>query len=234
MTHADSSKREIHVAVIPDGNRRWSRKRGRPEWYGHYSGAKKMEQFLDWTLKHPEIRTISVYGLSTENLNRPKEELAKLWPIYKSEVSKLATSKKVARNSIRVNVVGDESLWRSDFRSAARSVMKTTENYTRILFNILIAYGSQSEILSSMKRVVKTGVKSIPPLRDALIKYMKISKPVDLIIRTGGQCRLSNFLLYQSAYSEIYFSKTLWPDFSEKEFEKILRWFWKQERKFGR
>jgi tritrans,polycis-undecaprenyl-diphosphate synthase [geranylgeranyl-diphosphate specific] len=124
MTHADSSKREIHVAVIPDGNRRWSRKRGRPEWYGHYSGAKKMENFLDWTLKHPEIKTISVYGLSTENLNRPKEELEKLWPIYKSEVKKLVTSKKVTKNNIRVNVVGAESLWRSDFRSAAKSVMK--------------------------------------------------------------------------------------------------------------
>jgi len=112
--------------------------------------------------------------------------------------------------------------------------MKTTERYTKNVLNILIAYGSQSEILSSVKKILKTGVKAIPPLRDALIDYMKINKPVDLIIRTGGQCRLSNFLLYQSAYSEIYFSDTLWPDFSRKEFEKIMRWFWAQERKFGR
>ena len=133
-----------------------------------------------------------------------------------------------------MNVIGEDNLWRSDVKHVAKTVMKTTENYTKSVLNILIAYGSHSEILSSIKKIIKTGVKVIPPLRDTFVKYLKINKPVDLIIRTGGQYRLSNFLLYQAAYSEIYFSNTLWPDFSKKEFEKILKWFWFQERKFGK
>jgi len=228
------SKRDIHIALIPDGNRRWSRKRGKPEWYGHYVGAKKMEEFLDWVLEHPEIKMVSIYGLSTENLKRSEKELSKLWAVYKRELNKLLNSKKIRDNKVRVNVIGEENLWRADVKHVAKSVMKATSNYTKSVLNILIAYGAQSEILSSIKRIVKTGVKAIPPLRDAFVQYLKINKPVDLIIRTGGQQRLSNFLLYQSAYSEIKFSDTLWPDFSRKEFERILKWFWKQERKFGK
>ena len=229
-----SSKRDIHLAVVPDGNRRWSRKSGKPEWYGHFRGAKKMEELLDWVLEHPEIKMVSIYGLSTENLKRSEKELSKLWSIYKREFKKLINSKKIKENGVRVNVIGEESLWRTDVKHVAKSLMKTTENYTKSVINILIAYGAQSEILSSIKRIVKTGVKAIPPIRDTFIKYLMINKPVDIIIRTGGQRRLSNFLLYQAAYSEIYFSDTLWPDFSRKEFEKILKWFWNQERKFGR
>jgi len=227
-------KRPIHLAVIPDGNRRWARKRSKPEWYGHYAGAKKMEQLMDWVLEHPEIKMVSVYALSTENLQRDEKELNKLWIVYKRELKKLLTSKKIRDNNVRINILGEESFWRPDFKHLSGYVMKTTENYTKNVLNILIAYGAQSEILSSIKKVAKAGVKAIPPLRDALIKYLMINKPVDLIIRTGGQKRLSNFLLYQAAYAEIYFTDTLWPDFSRKEFEKILKWFWEQERKFGR
>jgi len=227
-------KREIHVAIIPDGNRRWARKRNKPEWYGHLAGAKKMEQFMDWVLEHPEIKMVSIYGLSTENLKRNKDELKKLWTIYKREIKKLRSSKKIKDNNVRIKIIGEEAFWSPDFKHAAKSVMKTTENYTKNVLNVLIAYGSQSEILTSIKKVAKAGVKAIPPLKNALINYLMVNRPADLIIRTGGQQRLSNFLLYQAAYAEIYFTDILWPDFSKKEFEKILKWFWNQERKFGR
>lgn len=193
-----------------------------------------MEEFLDWVLEHPEIKTVSIYGLSTENLNRSKKELSKLWDIYKRELKKLQNSKKIKNNKVKINVMGEEDLWRSDVKHVAKSVMRATESYTRSVLNILIAYGGQNEILNAIKKIVKFGVKSIPPLRDSFAKYLMINKPVDLIIRTGGQYRLSNFLLYQAAYAEIYFSNTLWPDFSRKEFEKILNWFWDQKRKFGK
>ena len=230
----EQPKRNIHIALIPDGNRRWARKRNRPEWYGHLAGAKKMEEFMKWVLEHPEIKMVTIYGLSTENLQRDKKELSKLWSIYKTEIKKLQSSKKIRDNGVRINVVGEEAFWSPNFKHTARSVMKSTASYTKNVLNILIAYGSQSEILNSFKKVAKAGVKAVPPLKNALINYLMINRPVDLIIRTGGQKRLSNFLLYQAAYSEIYFSDTLWPDFSKKEFEKILRWFWKQERKFGK
>jgi len=228
------NRQDIHIAVIPDGNRRWSRKRGKPEWYGHYCGAKKMEDFLDWVLEHTEIKMISIYGLSTENLNRSEKELKKLWEIYRKEFKKILTSKKIRENNIKVNIVGEENFWSPNFKHLAKSVMKSTENYTKSVLNILIAYGAQSEILSTVKKIVKTGVKAIPPLRDAFVDYLMVNRPVDLVIRTGGQYRLSNFLLYQTAYAELYFSDTLWPDFSRKEFEKILKWFWDQKRKFGK
>jgi len=215
-------------------NRRWARKRSKPEWYGHYAGAKKMEKFVDWVLGHPEIKMVTVYGLSTENLQRDRKELKRLWNIYKTEIKKLRSSKKIKENNVRINIIGEEAFWTPDFKHTAKSVMKTTENYTKNVLNVLIAYGSQSEILNSVKKIAKAGVKAIPPLRNALINYLMINRPADLIIRTGGQRRLSNFLLYQAAYAEIYFSDTLWPDFSRKEFEKILDWFWKQQRKFGR
>lgn len=227
-------KHDVHIAIIPDGNRRWARKRSKPEWYGHVTGAKKLEKFLDWCLEYPEIKMISVYALSTENLNRSKAELNKLWWVYKNNLKKILESEKIKKNEVKVNVIGDSAIWRSDVKQVAKTVMKTTENYAKIVWNILIAYGSQFEILSAVKKVLKGGVKRIPPLRDAFVKYLMINKPVDLIIRTGGQFRLSNFLLYQAAYSEIYFTDTLWPDFSKKELEKILRWYWKQERKFGK
>ena len=227
-------KREIHVAIIPDGNRRWARKRGRPEWYGHVKGAEKLETVLDWCIEHPEVKMISVYALSTENLKRSKEELSKLWWVYKNNLKRILNSKKIVDNNVRVNVIGDSTVWRSDVKQVAKNVENATGNYAKIIWNILIGYGSQYEILNAAKKVVKSGVKAIPPLRDAFVKYLMINKPVDLIIRTGGQRRLSNFLLYQSAYSEIYFSDTLWPDFSRKEFEKILKWFWAQQRKFGK
>lgn len=230
----EQPKKSIHIALIPDGNRRWARKKGRPEWYGHMSGAKKMEEFMNWVLEHPEIKMVTIYGLSTENLQRDEKELGKLWMIYRKEIEKLRSSKKIKENNVRINIIGESIFWRHDFKHAAKSVMKSTENYTKNVLNILIAYGSQSEILSSFKKVAKAGVKAVPPLKNAMINYLMVNRPVDLIIRTGGQKRLSNFLLYQAAYSEIYFSDTLWPDFSRREFEKILKWFWEQQRKFGK
>ncbi len=227
-------RRQIHLALIPDGNRRWGRLHNKPEWYGHYVGAKKMEKFIKWCLEHKEIKAVSIYALSTENLNRNQKELDELWNVYKKHLLKALKSKKFRDNKIRVNVVGDSAIWRSDVRQAAKALMKATHNYTRGAVNILLAYGSKFEIASAVKKVLKFGIKSVPFLEDALIKYLMVNKPVDLIVRTGGMQRLSNFLLYQSAYAEIYFSKTLWPDFSRKEFEKILNWYYNQERKLGK
>ena len=175
-SNVSSNKREIHVALVPDGNRRWSRKRGKPEWYGHIMGAKRMEEFLDWTLEHPEIKVVSVYGLSTENLKRSPQELKKLWGLYKRELKKLRNSKKIKDNSVKINVVGEENFWSADFKHVAASVMKATERYTKSVFNVLIAYGSQSEIMSSFKSILKAGVKAIPPLRDSLINYLQVNQ----------------------------------------------------------
>jgi undecaprenyl diphosphate synthase len=224
----------MHVAIIPDGNRRWAQKTGKPVWWGHMAGAKKMEEFAGWCSKHPEVKTVSVYALSTENLNRSPEELDRLWGIYQKEFTAMMKSKSVKEKSLRVNVIGNNALWRSDVRQAARDVMRATRQYTGGVLNILLAYGSQFEMMRGMKKLVGKGIKNVPFAEDTFNKLLMVTQPVDLVIRTGGQSRLSNFLLYQAAYAELYFTDTLWPDFSKKEFEKILRWYKTQQRKFGK
>lgn len=230
----EKNERDLHIAVVPDGNRRFAVKHRKPEWYGHTVGAKKIEDFLKWCEKYKNIKTVSIYALSTENLNRDKVELNKLWSIYKREFQKILKSKEIKENGIRVNIAGDSDVWRKDVKQVAKEVMSATKHYTRGVLNILVAYGSQFEILNSVKKIIKKGIKSIPLAEKVFTKFLIIKEPVDLLIRTGGQHRLSNFLLYQSAYSEIYFSQTLWPEFTKKEFDKIMKWFLKRERKYGR
>ena len=225
----------MHIAVIPDGNRRWAQKTGKPAWWGHMAGAKKMEELAKWCSKHPEVKTVSVYALSTENLNRSPEELDRLWGIYQREFNALMKNGKTKKNGgLRVNVIGNSDMWRADVRQAARDVMRATRQYTGGVLNILLAYGSQFEILRGMRKMVGKGIQKVPLAEDAFNKLLMVTQPVDLVIRTGGQKRLSNFLLYQAAYAELYFTDTLWPDFSRKEFEKIFKWYRAQQRKFGK
>ncbi len=224
----------IHIALIPDGNRRYAKKIGKPIWYGHYAGAKKIEEFLEWCSEFDKIKTVSIFALSTENLNRTKEELEHLWKIYKNNLFRALSSEKVKKRQIKVNVFGTENVWRSDVRQAARDTMKLTAQYSRKIINILLSYGSKFEIVSAVKKIAEKGIKKTKIAESLFDEYLWVSQPVDLIIRTGNQQRLSNFLLYQSAYAEIYFSKTMWPEFTRKEFEKIIRWYFRQKRKFGK
>lgn len=228
------AERGIHISIIPDGNRRWAKLKGRPEWLGHAAGARKLRDVAKWCTEHPEIKTVTVYALSTENMQRDGGELSRLWGIYRSEFKHILTSPDTRRNGLRVNIIGNASAWRPDVREAATEVMRATRHYTGRVLNILLAYGSQFEILSAVKKVVKAGARRLPLVPSLFNKFLMVSQPVDLVIRTGGEHRLSNFLLFQAAYAEIYFSDTMWPDFSRKEFERILRWYRACQRKFGR
>jgi undecaprenyl diphosphate synthase len=223
----------IHLAIIPDGNRRWAKKRGKPEWYGHLAGARKLREFAKWCEKHPEIKTITLYALSTENLQRDRAELNKLWALYNTEFQRIMSSPDTKKNNLRVNVVGDVSAWRPDVRQSAKELMKATKHYTGSVLNILLAYGSHYEIFNATKKVLKAGARRVPGVPTLFRKALMVGQPVDLVIRTGGMHRMSNFLLFQAAYAEIYFSDTLWPDFSRAEFERILKWYEKCQKKFG-
>ena len=198
------------------------------------AGARRMEKFAEWCAQHPEIKTVSIYALSTENLNRSPQELNKLWSLYQREFKAMMKSKQLKKNGLRVNIVGNSNLWRSDVKQAAKDVMGATRQYTGGVLNILLAYGSEFEILKGMRKLAKKGIKKVPLAEGTFNKLLMVTEPVDLVIRTGGQRRLSNFLLYQAAYAELYFSNSLWPDFSKKEFEKVLKWYKLQKRKFGK
>jgi undecaprenyl diphosphate synthase len=233
MTDDVIKGKTIHIALIPDGNRRYAKKHHRPVWYGHIMGSKNIERFVDWCAEYKEIKTITIFALSTENLTRGGKEIDKLWGIYKNYLRRVARSKKTKEHGIKVNILGSEGVWRSDVRQAARDAMKLTAQYSRKVVNIMLSYGSQFEIINAARKALDKGVKK-GPVKKLFDDYLMVSQPVDLIIRTGDQHRLSNFMLYQSAYAEIYFSKTMWPDFTRKEFDKIMKWYFKQQRKFGR
>jgi len=222
-----SSKKGIHIGIIPDGNRRFARRGNRDVWEGHLQGAKKTEEFLDWCTEYPEIKRVSIYALSTENLKRSKEELDDLWKIYTEQLRKVSTDPLIKEKGIQIRVLGDTALWRPDLKDVAKEVVKSTKHYSKYILNIMLAYGSKLEINNAVKKVVGKPLYSVD-------KFLMVKEPLDLVIRTGGQHRLSNFMLYQASYAELYFTDTLWPEFTKKEFDKIMRWYRDQEKKFGR
>jgi undecaprenyl diphosphate synthase len=225
----DSVKRGtgIHIGLIPDGNRRYARKSGKPEWKGHIEGAKKIREFMDWCLEYPEIKRVSVFGLSSDNLTRSKKEVKELWSVYKKSFKKLLKDPAIKENRIRVRIVGDDKTWDPDLKDIVKEVAESTKQYSRYVLNFLLAYGSKFEITDAVRKIAKRPISAID-------RFLMVKEPLDLIIRTGDQYRLSNFMLYQAGYAEIYFSKTMWPDFTKEEFRKIMKWYYKQRRKFGK
>ncbi len=186
-----------------------------------------MKDFLKWCLQGKDVNEVSVYALSTENLRRSKEELDYLWKIYTAKLSNLLADPTIKENDVKVNVVGDSNLWIPEVKDLVEKVRKATENNKSRKLNILLAYGSQFEINNVFKSLNGHRPKSIDEM-------LMVKDPVDLLIRTGGQRRMSNFLLYQSAYAELYFTDTLWPDFSKQEFDKVIDWYYQQQKNFGK
>lgn len=226
-------KKDIHIALIPDGNRRYAQKIGKPNYYGHFIGAKKIREFINWCIDYDNIKMVSIYALSTENMNRKKKELEYLWNLYKKEFTRLKKEKSIREKEIKINVFGNEEIWRDDVKQVAKDIMCFTASYSRKIVNILLSYGSKFEIINAIKKIISNKLKTSNIMK-CFDDYLLVSKPVDLVIRTGGYKRLSNFLLLQSAYAEIYFTNTLWPEFTKIEFDSIMNWFYKQQRNFGR
>lgn len=226
-----------HLAVIIDGNRRWARKRGMQPWYGHWEGAKTLEKFLEWCMEL-NIPQISIYGLSTENLKRPKKELKEIFKIYYHYLKKWESGKSdfLKRYEVKVRCIGDLSKLPPKLVRLMGKVMEKTAKYQKKVINLLIAYGSHFELTETIKKIVEKVIKTgrIEIEERDIEQELLVKTPVDLIIRTGGYYRLSNFLLWQAAYAELYVTQTLWPDFSKEELIKAIKWFNSIQRNFGR
>jgi len=224
-----------HLGVIVDGNRRWATARGLQPWEGHKYGAENIEKFLKWCaeLKIPQV---SIYTLSTENLNRPKRELDELFKLFKKFLVKWLESDELDKYEIRVKFLGDFRKLPDDVVKLMKRIMKKTLKYDKLVFNFLVAYGSKFELTQAFRKVAEKIVKSgrIRITQKDIEENLLVQSPVDLIIRTGGMSRLSNFLLWQSDYAEIYVTNTLWPDFSKAELIKAIKWFNGIQRNFGR
>ena len=219
-----------HVAVIMDGNGRWATKRLLPRSAGHHAGMNRMialsEHIFDCGVKW-----CTLYALSTENLNRPKDELEGLFSLFRTYFTK--NTKKLKQKGITLRVIGSLELLPADVREIIQRGEEETAGGTRGTLVLAIAYGARQEILAAVNRAVQEGRQVSESSFSALLSTDGIPDP-DLLIRTGKELRLSNFLLWQSAYTELYFTGKLFPDFTNKEFDKALESYAARERRFGK
>ncbi len=231
----------MHVALIPDGNRRWARKRGLLPWQGHIEGAKTLEKILKkaWELKIPYF---TFWGMSADNvLKRPKKEVEVLFSIFKKQFKKLAKSKEIQKEGVKINVFG---LWRKLFpenvKEAIKLAIEKTKKNQKFVLTFLLAYNGTDEMLEAIKKIVKKSKeKEIEITEKLLLENLWTGSlpPVDLVIRTGCEGDPHNsagFMMWHTAYSQFYFTKTLFPDFLPEEFERAIKNFQKRERRFGK
>ena len=225
-----------HVAVILDGNRRWAAKHHLKSWEGHRYGTKTFDKFLDWCIEL-NVQQVSAYVMSSENLNRSRREVIELLRLLKNELDRFETERaaKIDKYEIRVRFCGDFSRLPQSIVKIMRRIMKKTERYNKKFLNILIAYGGRYEITNAIKNLVAEALrKRIKITERSIEENLLISGDVDLVIRTGGMARLSNFMPWQTTYAELYVTKVLWPDFTKNDLIKAIKWFNDTKRNFGK
>lgn len=221
-----------HVAFIMDGNGRWAEQRGLPRLQGHKAGVNNIRSIIKCLNKHG-IEYVTLYAFSTENWNRPEDEVDGLFHMLKVVIVKEA--RELHKNGARILHIGSLDGVSPDLQKSINKAVKLTENNTGITVGVAFNYGGRAEILEAVRSLITSRV----PTRDIDEKlfgdclYTAGSPDVDLVIRTGGEIRTSNFLIWQAAYSEYYFTPVLWPDFNEEELEKALLTYSRRQRRFG-
>lgn len=220
-----------HVAIIMDGNGRWAKKRNLPRSLGHKAGSENLKK-LGLHIFKRGVRVLSVYAFSTENFKRSPEEIDYLMNLFVKNFKK--ELKVFAENNIRVVFSGRKEPLGSDVLEAMDEVVEATKENTGGIFNICLNYGSQYEIVDAVKRIVseKKDVSELTPKEFEKYLYQELP-PVDFLIRTSGEYRLSNFMMYQLAYAEFYFTDCLFPDFNDEKFDEALQDFQNRDRRFG-
>ena len=222
-----------HIAVIMDGNGRWAKKKLLPRLVGHNKGLESVKKTIECCIKN-NIPILTLYAFSTENWKRPPKEVEGLLRLFSESISK--ESKKIHSNNIRLKFIGDNSALSGVLQRKIIDIEKITEKNSKLHLNIALNYGGRYDIVNSVNKFYGNKKNSIKKITEEIINnglYTNGQPDVDLLIRTGGQQRMSNFLLWQSAYTELYFSKKLWPDFDESVFVNALYFFQNTERKFG-
>lgn len=226
-----------HLAIILDGNRRWARNNKLQVFAGHYKGGETLDNIINFCLKE-KIKILTIYALSSKNLtNRSKEEIAIHFALHKKYIERELKSKRYERDGIRFNVLGRIQNLPKDEQKILKEAMEKSRSYNKFIFNVCLAYDGQEEIVDAVKSIIKQGIKQ-EKINEEIIKqnlYTKNIPPPDLIIRTGmnPEQRLSGFLLWDSSYAELHFTKTLWPDFTIEELKSILEDYQKREKRNG-
>jgi len=227
-----------HIVLFPDGNRRWARKRGLPTLKGHQKGYENLLDLCGWCKKRG-VKVLTAFGFSTENWNRSKKEVDYLMKLFeaglKEHIKKYKDEKVDKNRELRVRIIGQKERLPQTLQKAIEEVEELTKNNEKFQLNLAVSYGGRWDILQAVKRIIENGIPAEKINEELFEKYLSTTglPAPDFIIRAGGEKRLSNFVLWQAAYSELYFSDKLWPDFSEEDFEEALREFSRRQRRFG-
>lgn len=225
-----------HIAIILDGNGRWAKSKGMPRNYGHAQGSKNVEKICEIAYKMG-VKYLTVYAFSTENWKRPKDEVEALMKLLRNYMKTCVNTAK--KNKMKVRVIGDTTKLDTDIQSSIKELEETSKNNDGLNFQIAINYGSRDEIIRGIKRIIadeKSGKINFDEISEDLFNsYLDtydIPDP-DLLIRTSGEQRLSNYMLWQLAYTEFYFADVHWPDFTKDELLKAIDYYNSRDRRYG-
>jgi undecaprenyl diphosphate synthase len=244
FAHINRMEKEIdknnlpkHLAIIMDGNGRWAKNQGMLRVFGHEKGTKSVKQTVENCAKLG-IEFLTLYAFSTENWNRPKIEIDSLMKLLVNSLKK--ELKTLQNNNIKLNAIGNLDTLPSGVKKELVEVIEKTQANNRMILTLALSYGARDEIINAVKIIsekVKNNIISVDAIEESIINqhlYTQNMPDVDLLIRTSGEHRISNFLLWQIAYAEFYFTDVLWPDFNEEELNKALISYQKRERRFGK
>ncbi len=226
-----------HIAIILDGNRRYAKKQSMPVWKGHEFGAKKVKELIKWCIELG-IKQLTLYTFSIENFSRKKQEVEYLMGLFRKYFSEMKSNEKKDTKEVKVRFAGRLSLFPDDIQKIMNEISDKTKDNKKLTVNFAIGYGGRTEILDAIKRIIsdeKSGILDASTLTEKSIsKYLYLEDEPHIIIRPGGEVRVSNFLIYQGAYSEWFFIKKLWPEMTKLDFIRILDEFNLRERRFGK
>lgn len=227
----------VHVAIIMDGNGRWARKKGLPKIVGHRAGAKSVKEAIE-AAKESGVKILTLYAFSTENWQRPKYEVAALFRLLENYIDKEAQD--LIRNDIKLSVIGRMQGLPETVQKKLNDIMEKTKDNKSLVLNLALNYGGRAEIVDAVKRIVnecvsqKLKAEDIDESKFGDYLYTREMPDPDLLIRTSGEMRISNFLLWQISYAEICVTKKLWPDFKKSDFKKAVKDYQNRERRYGK
>ena len=221
-----------HLAIVPDGNGRWAEQRGLPRLHGHQAGSENMHRMIHYLNEYP-IKYVTLYGFSTENWARPEEEISGLFQILEEFIGKCISE--FCENGIKLRHLGWLNELPQSLQQAINGAVELTKHNTRMTLSLAFNYGARAEILDAVRNLIVEGVKPQDIDEESFANHLYTAglPDVDLLVRTGDERRLSNFLIWQTTYSEYYFTKVLWPDFSKKDINKSLLSYSRRKRRFG-
>lgn len=218
-----------HIAFIMDGNGRWAKKRGMPREYGHSIGVKTFRRIAEYCIRGG-IDTVTVYAFSTENWKRPKREVDAIMKLFGSYLK--VGMAEMAEDNVRIRFLGDKSAFTPDLREQMKELEEASK-MNKYSLNIAANYGGRAELVNAVNKLLANGVSEVDEDMISSSIYTNGQSDPDLIVRTGGEMRMSNFLMWQSAYSELYFTDVLWPDLSEKDIDLAVENYYNRKRRFG-